>query len=96
MLKRRVNVRDLLSAAKASPRLGLGTSLYDPLGLQPFLPHRFVSLSLSVLGVLPTLLFTISSSSINSPVIYTRLACSLPYTLAIRLTNYPLLHPFRG
>ncbi len=36
-------VRDLLAAAKASPRLGLGTSLYDPLGLQPFLPHRFVS-----------------------------------------------------
>src|SRR6266700_2626219 len=85
MLKRRVNVRHLLAAAKASPRLGLGTSLYDPLGLQPFLPHRFVSLS--VLGVLPTLLFTISSSSIDSPVIYARLACSLPYTLAIRRTH---------
>ena len=44
------------------------------------------SVRLSVLGVLPTLLFTISSSSIDSPMIHARLAYSLLYTLAIRLT----------
>ena len=58
------NVRDLLAAAKASPRLGLGTSLKIPWACSPRPPHRFVSLS--VLGVLPTLLITISSSSIDS------------------------------
>ena len=39
-IKQRLNVRDHLAAAKASPQLGLGTSLY-PLGLQPFPPYRF-------------------------------------------------------
>jgi hypothetical protein len=84
------NVRDLLAAAKASPRLGLGTFLYDPLGL-PFLPHRFVSLCTRGIAYL---LITISSSSIDSPVIYARLACSLPYTLAIRLTRNLITNNF--
>src|SRR5882762_1955254 len=56
--------------------------LIVPLGLQPFPPHRFVSLSLFPLRLLPTLI-TISSSSIDSPVTHARLACSLPYTWAI-------------
>src|SRR6266576_3300803 len=55
--------------------------LIAPLGLQPFPPHRFVSLSLYT-RLLPTLI-TISSSSIDSPVTHARLACSLPYTWAI-------------
>src|SRR5882762_1389021 len=66
--------------------------LIAPLGLQPFPPHRFVSLFPTRL--LPTLI-TISSSSIDSPVTHARLACSLPYTWAIlphikRLREYKL------
>ena len=53
--------------------------LIDPSGLQPFPPHRFVSL-MSTEAI--AYLITISSSSIDSPVTYARLACSLPYTWA--------------
>jgi hypothetical protein len=49
----------------------------------PGLHHRCVS----VRGYCRTLLFAISSSSVDSPVTYARLAYSLPYTLAICLTE---------
>jgi hypothetical protein len=49
--------------------------LIDPSGLQPFPPHRFVSLQ-------GYCLITTSSSSIDSPVTHARLACSLSYTWA--------------
>ena len=70
-------VRDLLAGRQGQPSARPWHLLIDPSGLQPFPPHRF---SL-ILRLLPTLI-TISSSSIDSPVTYTRLAYSLPYTWA--------------
>ena len=82
-----------MAAAKASPRLGLGTSLYDPLGLQPFLPHRFVSL-LSTEAI--AYLITISSSSIDS-LCDSCSACLLP---TVHPGNMPHIRtdptPFQG
>ena len=75
-----MHARELLGIPLAKP----WHLLISPSGLQPFL-----SLSVRLYtGILPTLLFTISSSSIDSPMAHTRLAYSLPYTLAIYLTLY--------
>ena len=71
--------RELLGAAKASLRLGLGHPLYAPRACS-LLPPPSVRLCPRVL---PYLLITISSSSIDSLVTHARLACSLPYTWAI-------------
>ena len=54
--------RRVLGAAKASLRLGLGHPLATPYKLLGLTAHRFVSYT----RVLPTLLFAISSSSIDS------------------------------
>src|SRR6266581_1334562 len=82
-------VRDLLAAAKASPRLGLGTSLKIPRACSPLVlligSSLSLSLSLCTRGIAyPTLYHIVLFHRL--PVIHARLACSLPYTLAIRLT----------
>ena len=70
------SVRDLLAAAKASPR---PWHLLISLGLAA-LPSSSVRLSLCPQAT--AYLITISSSSIDSPVTHARLACFLPYTWA--------------
>jgi len=82
-----------LAAAKARPRLGLSTSLY-PLGLQPFLPHRFVSLFL-LWRLLPTSLPYHPLPS-TPYVTYAWLACSLPYTWQYCLTVWFIYGPSEG
>jgi hypothetical protein len=83
--------RELLGAAKASLRLGLGHPLYAPRACS-LLPPPSVRLCPRVL---PYLLITISSSSIDSLVTHARLACSLPYTWAI-LPHIRTNPPFQG
>src|SRR6266404_1703307 len=78
-----INCKGSFGGCQGQPSARPWHLLIAPLGLQPFPPHRFVS----VLRLLPTLI-TISSSSINSPVTHARLACSLPYTWAILPYNY--------
>jgi hypothetical protein len=59
--------------------LGCLVPPYKLLGLAALLPSSSVRLSpYEAIAIL----FTISSSSINSPVTHARLACSLPYTWA--------------
>ena len=74
-------VRDLLAGRQGQPSARPWHLLIDPSGLQPFPPHRFVSLSLMSTEAIAYLI-TISSSSIDSPVTHARLACSLPYAWA--------------
>ena len=71
--------QELSGAAKASLRLGLSHPLYAPQACS-LLPPPSVCLCPKVL---PYLLITISSSSIDSLVTHTRLTYSLPYTWAI-------------
>src|SRR6266568_226431 len=77
-------VRDLLAAAKASPWLGLGTSLKIPWACSPFV--LLIGSSLYTWGIAyPTLYHIVLFHRLL--VIYAQLTCSLPYTLAIRLTG---------
>ena len=75
-----IHARELLGVPLAKP----WHPLRSPLGLQLFLS----SLVCLCTGILSTLPFTISFSSIDSPIAHTRLACSLPYILAIYFTLY--------
>ena len=71
--------RELLGAAKASLRLGLGHPLYAPWACSLLPPPSVRLLSMEAIAYL----ITISSSSIDSLVTHAWLACSLPYTWAI-------------
>ena len=78
--------RELLGAAKASLRLGLGHPLYTPWACSLLPPLSVRLLSTEAIAYL----ITISSSSIDSLVTHARLACSLLYTWAILPHIYSL------